>query len=303
MALFAVDAGRSEVEYKSSTVLGAFPSPVAEAVHQNNPVWIEGDLEIEIDDKKWWVGNLAKREGGGRDRSNFGESKADEILKVQVIAAVIYADLTESDIDLGVIVPVKKLVKEETSAIKKLLIGTHEVKYRLVKQTRKEPSTRECAIKINEKLLIAQEGAMAFWSDPRDENTQILDFGAKTINFAYYDYYDYKRPTYINSNSGTEFSVGWETIKQQFGFSKKSDDQINPNDISKMASSLAKTAINESGKLNWDKDCLTQIFGGVAHVVYPYIKEKYPRAYVPEDPRNGNVVGLFYTLEEAHAYV
>jgi plasmid segregation protein ParM len=302
MTLLAVDAGRSEVEYKSSTLMGAFPSPVAEAVHQNNPVWLEGDLEIEIEGKKWWVGNLAKREGGGRDRSNFGESKADEILKVQVIASVIYADLIESDIDLGVIVPIKKLVKEETNAIKKLLIGTHEVRYKLVKQTRKEPSTRECSIKINEKLLIAQEGAMAFWSDPRDENTQILDFGAKTINFAYYDFYLYNKPTYVNAKSGTEWN-GWETTKQQFGFSKKNDDQINVNEIKKMASSLAKTAINVSGKLDWDTDCLTQIFGGVAHVVYPYIKEKFPRAYVPEDPRNGNVIGLFHTLEEAHAYV
>jgi plasmid segregation protein ParM len=161
MALLAVDAGRSEVEFKSSGLMGAFPSVVAEAIVQKSPALCEEDLEIEIDDKKWWVGRLAQVEGAGRNRSNFSKTKVDDVLKVQVIASIIYAGIANDDVDLGIIVPIDSYTEEEQKKLKKLLRGIHEVKYSLVTKAKKMPKVRECSIKINDRILISQEGAMA----------------------------------------------------------------------------------------------------------------------------------------------
>jgi hypothetical protein len=129
----------------------------------------------------------------------------------------------------------------------------------------------------------------------------VFDFGAKTINFAYYNFYK-GQSTYVNKNSGTEWT-GWETIKQQYGFAGMKDEHLSPKDVKEMAFALAKKAIDTIGRVDWLKENVTQVFGGVAREVYPYIKQSFPRAYIPEDPRNGNVIGLFNTLEEAHSNV
>lgn len=302
MALLAVDAGRSEVEFKSETNMGEFPSSVASAIDLPNPALVEKDLELEIEGEKWWVGRLAQVEGEGRERNNFGKSKADEVLKIQVLASVIYAGLAGKSIDLGLLVPIINFTDDEKLRIRKMLKGTHEVKYSLVKEFKKKPELKETKIIINDRILISQEGAAAYWSDPQCEDTQVLDFGAKTINYAYYNY-DNGQSIYVNTKSSTE-DMGWETMKHKFSLSHKKDRNMEPEEVEKVARELAKTAIEVIDKrVKWSPDNLTQVFGGVAEQVFPYIKKKFPRAYIPNDPRNGNVIGLFNTLEEVHLHV
>jgi plasmid segregation protein ParM len=300
MTLLAVDAGRSEVEYKSEMNMGAFPSSVAEAVELLDPAFVKGDLELEVDGSKWWVGRLAQVEGEGRERNNFGESKAHEILKIQVLASVIYAGLAGKTIDLGVLVPIKNFTDNEKSKIRSLLRGTHDVKYSLVKEYKKDPGVCETKIIINDRILISQEGSAAYWSDPRQEDTQVLDFGAKTINYAYYNYHE-GQSVFVNRKSYTE-ETGWEVIKHDYGLTHKKDEKLEPHEIDKMAGDLAKKAIEAVDRVKWSPDNVTQVFGGVAAHVFPYIKKKFPRAYIPNDPRNGNVIGLFNALEEVHLH-
>ena len=93
-------------------------------------------------------------------------------------------------------------------------------------------------------------------------------------------------------------------MKHKFSLSHKKDRNMEPEEVEKVARELAKTAIEVIDKrVKWSPDNLTQVFGGVAEQVFPYIKKKFPRAYIPNDPRNGNVIGLFNTLEEVHLHV
>jgi plasmid segregation protein ParM len=298
MTLLAVDAGRSEVEYKSKHGIDFFPSDVAIATERLNPYPVVDDLEIEVDGKKWWVGRLAQSEG--TKINNFSRTKVNEILKVQVIAAIIYAKLENEKIDLGVLTPIDGFTDEETDSIKMLLKGSHTIKYYLVEKTNEKPSCKNITIHINERILIGQEGAVAYWSDPQAENTQTLDFGAKTINFSFHEYYK-GQSIYTDTKSGTEWE-GWETMKAKNRLSHKEDSELTTEEIDIMAFSLAKVAFTRIDKLGWSKDAYTQVFGGVAKEVFPYIKDEFQRAVLSHDPRNANCVGLFKLLEEVHAY-
>jgi plasmid segregation protein ParM len=296
MALLAVDAGRSEVEAKCKDGIKVFPSAVSEAIEQNNPQYIEGDLEIEVDGKKWWVGQLAEREGSELKVSNFGESKADPILKVQVIAAAIYCGVEGERIDLGILVPVEAFTKDERKKLKALLKGEHKVTYSLVKDTKKKPKTKSTIITIEEKLFITPEGAAAYWSDPQSEDTQTFDFGAKTINLVYHQCKN-NEAVYINSKSMTIW-YGWENVKASNGLRNVKDELLEEEEAIRLSSALVRKAIDEAKKLGWSERVKTQVFGGVAHVVHPHIKKEFTRSYIPQFPRNGNVEGLYANMEE-----
>lgn len=302
MALLAVDAGRSEVEVKSMNGIKVFPSAVSEAVRVHNPQLLEGDLEIEVDGQKWWVGNLAEREGSRFKRNNFGDSKADPILKVQVIAAAIYSGLASGSIELGILVPVEGYTKEERKKLGAILKGRHEITYNLVEEAKKPAKNKSCILTIEDKILIAQEGAAAYWSQPQKEDTQTFDFGAQTVNYVYHEYKN-GQSTYVNDFSGT-IQEGWEILKRsnpEIGVSR--DEHLEEEELVKLASSLAQKAIDEVNLKGWSKRVKTQVFGGVAHLVFPYIKKAFPKAVMPHSPRNGNVEGLYNLMEEVFSYV
>ena len=288
MNLLAVDAGRSEVEVMSKKGICVFPSVVAPVYKElNNPANIKNDLEIHMDGKKWFVGDLADREGSRSKRNNFGESKVNEILRVQIAAAAIYAGLsTSKEIELGILVPITDFTKTERKKLTDLLHGTYTGTYWLVKEAKKEPKKKTFTFEIGKDIVISPEGVAAYWSDPQEEDTQTLDFGAQTINFCFHRFKD-GGATFIEDFSGT-ITDGWETLKE----SNKGIKRDNLADI------IANTAIERVNKLGWSKDLKTQVFGGAAEFVYPYIKEAFPYAELGDVARNANVIGLYNYMEE-----
>ena len=292
MALLAVDAGRSEVEIKCETGVRAFPSAVSVAKTRNNPEYYLNSLEIHIDGEKWWVGKLAETEGKRFKRNNFSESKADPILRVQVIAAAIYAGLSQGEIDLGVLVPVDNFTPEERKAVRALLLGQHRFTYWLVEKSRTEPTAVKGEIDIT-RVMISQEGVAAYWSQKQEECTQTFDFGAKTINYCFHN----EDQEYDNLSSGT-IDDGWEIMKHMYGLRGVSDKSLPQDKVDLMAKELAQKAIDEVKLRGWSAHYKTQVFGGVADIVLPYIKQVFPRAETYPNPRNANVNGLYTILED-----
>lgn len=297
----AVDAGRSKVATKSINGLFTFPSAVSKAYELKNPQYLKGDLEIEMDGERKWVGILAEREGGRFKVSNYGKTKASPELKFQVIAAAIYSGLVGREINLGVLLPIDSYTKEERKAVRELLRGTHHFRYWLVEEPKKPPVEKAGSITINDKILISQEGVAAFWSNPQDETTQTFDFGANTINFAYHQ----RGRIYINNMSGT-IDNGWEILKKNHGLEGISDEELDEKEARKIAEELAKKAIDEVKLRGWDKRFKTQIFGGVAHLVKDHIMKEFPNIIIPGSPRdarNANVNGLYNLVNEVFKHV
>lgn len=292
MALLAVDAGRSEVELKFDKGMDKFPSAVAIAKDLKNPANALKDLTIHIDGESWWIGRLAEKEGNRFKRNNFGKSKADPILKVQVIAAAIYAGITEGEIELGVLVPVDQYTKVERKKIRALLKGHHKFTYWLVEKKGLSPEEKKGEVIINT-VLISQEGVAAYWSHKQEEYTQTFDFGAKTINYCCHD----EAQDLVNLNSGT-IDEGWEIMKDIHDLRGKSDATLSDDQKEMMARELAQKAIDEVKLKGWSPEYKTQVFGGVAREVLPYIQQEFPHALTYPNPRYANVNGLYSILED-----
>lgn len=288
-----VDAGRSEVEARSKKGIVAFSSAVSRAGKLLNPQYLKGDLEIEVDGQKYWVGDLAEREGKRFKTHNFGDTKANPILKIQVIAAAIYSGLSTAKINLGILVPVDGYTKEERRKIRELLKGDHHFAFWLVEEEKTPPIEKRGTLTINDKILIAQEGAAAYWASPTDEATQTLDFGAQTINYAYHR----KDRAYINDYSGT-IPEGWEILKEKHGLRDLDDDQLEEHEARKIAKELVDKAFDEVSLKGWSTRNKTQVFGGIAHLAFDYVLAKFPKATITAKPRNGNVDGLYKLLTE-----
>jgi hypothetical protein len=169
-----------------------------------------------------------------------------------------------------------------------------------VEENKKAPVERTCELTIESKILIAQEGVAAYWSSPQSEDTQTFDFGAQTVNYVYHQYLNGER-TYVNDNSGTIFE-GWEIMKEKYGLRGLRDDQLEASESSSIAEELAHKALDEVKLKGWSPRVKTQIFGGVAHLVLPFIKKEFPKAQLSKHPRNGNVEGLYKLMEEVFSY-
>lgn len=299
-ALVAIDAGRSEVEVKTKNGLKTFPSAVAEMTEPHlNPQWIKGDLEIVYKGRRWMVGQLALREGRRFKKQNYGKSKADITLVIQMIAACIYSGITVGPVNLGTLVPILGYTKEERKSIRELLRGEHDFTYELVEENKQKPVVRTGRIFVNSKILISQEGATGYWSSPQAEPVQTFDFGAYTINLAYHDYIpDSEIPrVYINDKSTTIYD-GWAILKQKNGFEDVHDQFIPLEKRRGMAEQLVGKAVDMAKQLGWNENTKTQVLGGVADDAFEYVLKKFPRAYMVAQPRNANVIGLYNLMTE-----
>lgn len=195
-------------------------------------------------------------------------------------------------IEPGVLVPVKEFTKEERKKIRNLLRGTRKFSYYLVEKKGMEAEEKKGEVIIN-KVLIVQEGVAAYWSNKQDEQTQTLDFGAKTINYCVHD----DEQIIDNMSSGT-IDGGWETMKDLNDLRGVADSKIDSDKKEEMARELVQKVISEVELKEWSPEYKTQVFGGVAKEVLPYIQQEFPRAVVYPNPRNGNVNGLYNILED-----
>lgn len=209
------------------------------------------DMEFEIDGRKGFAGSIAQYEdefdGGG---SMFGDTKNHDDNKIRVILAIHryiekYAQGT-TNVQIVTGQPIKRYSDTEKQGIIDLLKGEHHVTVNGVSRT----------LHI-EDVKVSPEGSGAFWSHPKKGTVRILDIGSGTINAA--TIIDKK---HVNARSDT-FNFGMETIK-------------NKSDLEAMARGIIRSVTG----LQWKKEDVVLVCGGVATEILPHIQKHYSNADV-----------------------
>lgn len=281
------DNGRSMVKSATEKAYHEFPSAVSEARELKNPQNKAGDLEIVYNGQRWFVGSLAEREGL-YIRYGFGDSKGEETTLLQFFATCwIHNIYGQVNVSMGT--PVDAFTKEERSKIRGILKKEHHF---TVKGSRHEGEiAREEHWTVDvQNVLISQECVSGYWADPQDGATYTIDAGAKTTNYASFD----KDRTYIEKESGT-LDIGWEGIKANEELDKIDDNELDEEEIQKIAAAYANRIVDEVQKRGgWNRPRRTvQLIGGLADKIEDAIRKTFPKAYVVPEPRRANAIGYY----------
>lgn len=285
-ALLGFDNGRSLVKTMSDTGFQEFPSAVSEARELKNPQNRQGDIEIIYQGQRYFVGQLAEREGL-YTRYGFGDTKGSDLTLIQLLAACwLHGIYGQVNVSMGT--PVDSFTSEERKAIREKLVGEHHFTVKGCRYDKVVPKEEHWAVEV-QKVLISQECVAGFWADPQDTATYTIDAGAKTTNYSSYD----QNRNYIERESGT-LKFGWEQVKAAEGFEDVEDHELEEEEIQQVATAYAKRILDEVQKRGWNRPRRpVQLIGGMAERIHDTIKEVFPKAYVVPDPRRANVVGYY----------
>lgn len=258
--MIAVDAGRSFVKVKPQFGdLFKFPSYIGHWADRENPEFVEGDIEMEYEGEKYFVGQLAKRESDDWYQP-YMEDKAVLETVLLTLGAIYLAGFKSGDVSLITGVPVNRY-KLDKERLKDLLKRKHEVII----------NGEHFTYNIN-RILIGIEGGSSFYQYPREGRVRIIDIGSRTTNVVTYEDY-----VYINRES-TTLDMGWETYKE-----------ITANN----AEALTKSIVGQVSRRKWSLDDPVLVVGGVAELMLPYLKNSFPNAEVVEDAIYSNVKGYY----------
>ncbi|SFS81155.1 ParM/StbA family protein [Marininema halotolerans] len=253
--IVAVDCGRSYVKVITEGHTFLFPSKVSSWRQRNYKQELAGDIELEYQGRKWFVGKLAEREGEFT-RQAMQDSKAVEETLILMMAALHLAG-ARGRITLVTGLPIGNFTDVEQKAIKRLLEGPH-----VVSLNRAEKRF------YVENVYTTIEGGGAFFSAPRMGLVRIIDVGAKTTNYA-----TFRDKVFIDRESGT-LPVGWETVKV--------------SNIKEMADLIAGTVSK-----TWSERDIVMLVGGMARKLEPYLQDHFRHAFALENPQMANVRGYF----------
>lgn len=268
--LVAVDSGRNSTKVKAQgRELFHFPSYIGSWADRENPEYVEGDVEMEYQGIKYFIGKLAKRESDDYYQP-MKESKAELETVLLTLAAFYLAGIEGGKIDLVTGVPVNRY-KKDKDKLKEMLKGTHEV------IINGKPYTYHI-----DRILISLEGGASFYQYPKDGLARIIDIGSRTTNIVTYEDY-----VFVNRDSDT-LDTGWETYKK-----------VSENN----AESLAKFIAGQTSRRRWNRDDFVLLVGGAAHLVEPYIRQHFPNAVTVDEPRYSNVKGYYALGASKHGKV
>lgn len=253
--IIAVDCGRSYVKVITEGKSFLFPSKVSGWRKRNYRQELPGDLEMEYQGRRWFVGKLAEREGEFT-RQAMQDSKAVEETLILTLTALHQAH-AQGRITLVTGLPIGNFTDVEQKAIKRLLEGPHRVAVNGVERSF-----------YVENVYSTIEGGGAFFSTPRMGLVRIIDIGAKTTNYA-----TFRDKVFIDRESGT-LPVGWETVKV--------------SNIKEMADLIAGTLSK-----TWSSRDVVMLVGGMARKLEPYIREHFHHAFAVDDPQMANVRGYY----------
>ncbi|MFC4076675.1 ParM/StbA family protein [Salinithrix halophila] len=253
--IVAVDCGRSYVKVITEGQAFLFPSKVSGWRQRNYRQDLAGDIELEYQGRRWFVGKLAEREGEFT-RQAMQETKAVEETLILTMAGLHLAG-SHGKIILVTGLPIGNFTDVEQKAIKRLLEGPHHVKLNKVERTF-----------YVKKVYTTIEGGGAFFSAPRMGLVRIIDVGAKTTNYA-----TFRDKVFIDRESGT-LPIGWETVKV--------------SNLKEMADLIAGTVSK-----TWSNGDIVMLVGGMARKLEPFVQDHFRHAFALEDPQMANVRGYF----------
>jgi plasmid segregation protein ParM len=253
--IIAVDCGRSYVKVMTEEKTFLFPSKVSGWRKRNYRQEVDGDIELQYRGRKWFVGQLAEREGEFT-RQAMQDTKAVEETLLLTLTAIHLAG-GKGNVTLVTGLPIVNFTEEEKYAVKRLLQGHHHV----------EVNGQWKQFHID-RVYTTIEGGSAFFAEPRMGLVRIIDFGAKTTNYA-----TFKDRVFIDRESGT-IPIGWETAKE--------------SNVREMADLIASSVSKK-----WGADDVVLLVGGMAKKMEPHIQEHFRCALAVKYPQTANVRGYF----------
>jgi plasmid segregation protein ParM len=253
--IYSVDCGRSSLKLVCATKMFHFPAYIGEWRERKLKSTYGGEIELEYEGEKYFVGDLAKNESEFV-RSMMTDSKAHEDTLLLVLTALHKAGASGS-VKVMTGLPVDQHTDEEKEKLKTLLKGDHVVKVNGIE--------REINI---DRVEVAIEGGAAFWSNPLPGKVRILDAGSKTVN-----YLTMQNKRYVDRESGT----------LPFGF-----DTNKSNDIKQISNRIA----GEVSK-KWKSNDKVLLVGGKAKELQHHMSRYFQDMEVAPNHLYANAKGFY----------
>ncbi|ANY70427.1 hypothetical protein BBD42_30970 [Paenibacillus sp. BIHB 4019] len=244
--IIGIDPGTAYVKVVNRNGAFIFNSAIGEWHERRlKNVFGDDDMEWKYNGRLGFAGTIAQFESdyGG---SLKGETKANEDAKLRVLLAI---HRHSNDVDNAIVVgqPISKHNDEEKKAIKKMLLGKHEL------------TVNGICKKINiTRVEVAAECASTGVLEAPTGYYHTADLGGGTFNWATC-FNDGKRILFIDRASDTE----------GFGMGTGKDQDVEP-DIAEMTRALITKTANRWGKHN-----PVRVIGGVADKVAEALQGSY----------------------------
>lgn len=256
--IVGIDAGNNEVKVAHKDGVFKFASAIGE-YRDRNIVSQHGDDDMifEYNGRRGFAGTLALIESEFAG-AIMGDSKAHEDAKLRILLALHRLKCPRNTFRIVVGQPIGKHTATEKDAIKRMLIGTHLLTVNSVRK-----------LIVIDRVEVAAEGGVAFWSAPRNGLVRIIDVGSATINCA-----TLMNKRYVDRDSFT-LPFGFNTIKTR--------------DLNELARGIYT---HTSAKWSPHDDVFT--VGGIARELIEPLRKYYPRIKVLNDrPLYANALGMY----------
>lgn len=210
----------------------------------------EDDIVYEFKGKKGFAGKLAEIESN-YSGSIAGTTKAHKDTLIRVLLGISKYKTRSDKYDIVVGQPIAQHKEEEKRRIKSLLTGDHAI---IINDQRHSI--------LIERVEVAAEGAVAFWSNPKKGWIRILDFGSGTVNGA----------TLLDGRY-----VDRESFTEDYGM-----NIVSPDDMEAFMRAIFIVAQRK----RWRKTDTVMIVGWMADTMHKYVQMYFENAEVlrPRDP-------------------
>jgi len=262
MQILPIDTGRFSTKLHTKQL---FPSVVGDW-HERN-LSNTGDYEVTINNKKYFVGELANSESYS-PREMSTSSKIHEETRVLFLTGLCINATEESPIIITG-VPVVDFNKETKEKMQDLLYGEYDVKV----------NDKYIHLNINN-ITLVPEGGASFWymisQNPELEygKKRIIDLGSRTVNFC-----TINGKQYINKDSDT---LNYGTIKLK-------DNKITPEQLARqIVADLSQRWMNYDA----DNDSII-LTGGGSLLLEKYLQPHFKNCKTVDNPVYANVLGYF----------
>lgn len=256
--IISVDCGRDSVKSIGKKEL-TFPSTVGK--YYERTLSTDGNYEVIIDGKKYFIGELANTENNFPIK-NTEKSKLHEQTKILTLSAVgVLAN--EEEVNLVTGLPVSQHNPENKARLTELLKGHHDISI----------NGKQKHVNIQNVLITIEGAGILFNENVHEDIVRVIDIGSVTTNFL-----TSLHGKFINKDSYTD--EGNSGIK--FGYSKEGKEEFADFIISKINSFWP----------DYNGEPLL-LGGGGALIVGDHIKEKFPAAYVVKNPITANAKGFY----------
>ncbi len=281
--LLAIDLGRGFTKGKTPEGEFRFISLIDQAVDLTIYSKQDGDMILEEEDgNKYFVGDLAFRDGKGLKRKPTTDAKATDDTMRLFYAALYRANIKSGSVYVMSGVPKSNIEIGDHQKLKERIEGKHTFK---INGEQCEVLVQKCWITVEGGIIYNYLQTMNMIPDYA-KKVRVIDPGAYTTNYATYTRNLDGKWIYTNGESGT-ISRGWENDGKS-----EEDVEVNPIQLADMlASNLQR---------NWKKndDFPTFLAGGGASKLEEPMKKYFSNIHAITDAQMANVRGYYTELRK-----